>query len=338
MSKRLTENYKIVREISKGGMSVIYEGYQSSLKRKVAIKKFDKENKKKELFERFFSEALALAKVSHESVVEIYDLIDDRDSAYIVMEYIDGLTLSHLIKKYGKLPPEVVGSIALKVANALLHIHGIGIVHRDVKPSNIMITHSGTVKLMDFGIAHNPDIVKPLTRTGMIMGTPHYMSPEQIRGNKVDFRTDIFSFGAVLYEMLSGKKAFDAESEGRLIEKIIRCEFVSPKVYEKRIPGSLVKIINKCLKRKSSKRYRNTKDMVEDIERFLYRCGITNSTRVIADFLNSPEEFIHEIESTHLKVRVKEIVNLIILILLIGATIGVLIAFFGKFPPITVHF
>lgn len=338
MDKRLTENYRIVREIGRGGMSVIYEGYQPSLKRKVAIKKFEREGKSDELFQRFFSEALALAKVSHESIVEIYDLIDESDSAYIVMEYIDGVTLSHLIKKVGKLPPEVAGSIALKVANALLHIHELGIVHRDLKPSNIMVTRSGTVKLMDFGIAHNPSFVKPLTRTGMIMGTPNYMSPEQVRGEKVDFRSDIFSFGAVLYEMVLGKKAFDAEAEGKLIEKIIKCDYISPKVYDRRIPGFLVRIINRCLQRKPSRRYKSTRDMVEDIERFLYRYGITNPTRIIADFLSSPEEFMHRMESVHFKLKAREVVNILVLILLIGATIGVLLAFLGKFPSITLRF
>jgi serine/threonine-protein kinase len=320
--KKIERDYRIVREIGKGGMSVVYEGYQPSLKRKVAIKVLQKDRRNPEIFQRFFSEALALAKLSHESIVDIIDLIDEDDASYIIMEFIDGKTLSEIIKKFGPLSYELAGSIGLKIANALQHIHEVGIVHRDLKPGNIMITPNGTVKVMDFGIAHNPDVLKGLTRTGVMMGTPSYMSPEQVRGEKVDARSDIFSFGAVLYEMVCGKKAFDAETEGKLIEKILRANYISPRFYRKKIPRALVKIISKCLKRKPAQRYESVKELIRDLEYFLLKYRVSNPTRIIGEFMRSPDEFVKELESTEFRMKLKTIVNGIIIAIILGAMTG----------------
>jgi len=317
--KKIEKDYRLVREIGRGGMSVVYEGYQPSLKRKVAIKVLQKDTRNPEIFQRFFSEALALARLSHESIVDIIDLIDEESASYIIMEFIEGKTLSEIIKKFGPLPYELAGSIALKIANALQHIHEVGIVHRDLKPGNIMITPTGTVKVMDFGIAHNPDVLKGLTRTGVMMGTPSYMSPEQVRGEKVDGRSDIFSFGTVLYEMVCGKKAFDAETEGKLIEKILRANYVSPRFYRKKIPRALLKIISKCLKRKPSNRYESVKELIQDLEEFLLKYRVSNPTRVVGEFMKNPEEFTKEIENKEFRMKLKSIINGIILAIIIGA-------------------
>ena len=317
--KKIEKDYRLVREIGRGGMSVVYEGYQPSLKRKVAIKVLQKDARNPEIFQRFFSEALALARLSHESIVDIIDLIDEESASYIIMEFIEGKTLSEIIKKFGPLPYELAGSIALKIANALQHIHEVGIVHRDLKPGNIMITPTGTVKVMDFGIAHNPDVLKGLTRTGVMMGTPSYMSPEQVRGEKVDGRSDIFSFGTVLYEMVCGKKAFDAETEGKLIEKILRANYVSPRFYRKKIPRALLKIISKCLKRKPSNRYESVKELIQDLEEFLLKYRVSNPTRVVGEFMKNPEEFTKEIENKEFRMKLKSIINGIILAIIIGA-------------------
>lgn len=327
--KKIERNYRIVREIGKGGMSVVYEGYQPSLKRKVAIKVLQKDRRTPEIFQRFFSEAIALAKLSHESIVDIIDLIDEDEVSYIIMEFIDGKTLGEIIKKFGPLSYELAGSIGLKIANALQHIHEHGIVHRDLKPGNIMLTKNGTVKVMDFGIAHNPEVLKGLTRTGVMMGTPSYMSPEQVRGEKIDARSDIFSFGAVLYEMICGKKAFDAETEGKLIEKILRANYISPRFYRKKIPRTLVKIIGRCLKRKPAQRYENVKELIHEIELFLLKCGVSNSTRITGEFMRNPEEYMKTYESSLFRMKLKTLFNWIILIILLGAFVGLLLQVLG---------
>ncbi len=327
--KKIERDYRIVREIGKGGMSVVYEGYQPSLKRKVAIKVLQKDMRNPEIYQRFFSEALALAKLSHESIVDIIDLIDEDDASYIIMEFINGKTLGEIIKKFGPLSYELAGSIALKIANALEHIHEVGIVHRDLKPGNIMVTPNGTAKVMDFGIAHHPDVLKGLTRTGVMMGTPSYMSPEQVRGEKVDARSDIFSFGAILYEMVCGKKAFDAETEGKLIEKILKANYVSPRFYRKKIPRPLVKIIGKCLKRRPSQRYENVKELIHDIEQFLLKYGISNPTRVIGEFMRNPEEYMKFYEASAFRMRLKTAINWIILAIIAGAMLGIFLKIFN---------
>lgn len=327
--RKIEKDYRIIREIGRGGMSVVYEGYQPSLKRKVAIKVLPKEGKNPEVFQRFFSEALALARLSHESVVDIIDLIDEEDASYIVMEFVEGKTLSEIIKRTPSLPLEVAASIGLKIANALVHIHELNIVHRDLKPGNIMITPQGTVKVMDFGIAHHPDVLKGLTRTGVMMGTPSYMSPEQVRGEKVDPRSDIFSFGAVLYEMVCGKKAFDAETEGKLLEKILRAKYISPRLYRRKIPRSLVRIIKKCLKRKPAHRYENVKELILDLESFLLKSGVSNPTRIIADFMKDPEGFLKRYEELKFRLKVKTIVNWAILAILAGAILGIILHLAG---------
>jgi len=327
--KKIERDYRIVREIGKGGMSVVYEGYQPSLKRKVAIKVLHKDRKNPEIFQRFFSEALSLAKLSHESIVDIIDLIDEDDASYIIMEFIDGRTLSEIIKKFGPLSYDLAGSIALKIANALQHIHEVGIVHRDLKPGNIMITPNGTVKVMDFGIAHNPEVLKGLTKTGVMMGTPSYMSPEQVRGEKVDARSDIFSFGAVLYEMVCGKKAFDAETEGKLLEKILKANYISPRFYRKKIPRALLKIIRKCLKRKPAQRYESVKELIHDLEHFLLKYSVSNPTRIIGEFMRNPDEFMKELEAAEFRMKLKTIINGIILAIIFGAVVALLSRLFN---------
>ncbi|MCB1245561.1 MAG: serine/threonine protein kinase, partial [Verrucomicrobiae bacterium] len=169
--------------------------------------------------ERFEREAHFLATLQHENILHIYDFIHDGKSMSIVMEYVEGIDLYDLLERTPVLPPEVAAIIALQVARALDYAHFRGVIHRDIKPANIIIARQGVVKLMDFGIART-DELSDLTETGTGLGTPSYMSPEQILGNKLDFRTDIFSLGIVLYQMVTGRKPFVEDTERTVMQRI----------------------------------------------------------------------------------------------------------------------
>jgi serine/threonine protein kinase len=213
-------NYNIVSEIGSGGMAVVYKAEQQSLGRLVAIKELRRElAKDPSIITRFEREAKSVAALGHQNIVHIYDFVSQRDSMFIVMEFVEGIDLYELMNKVNRLPPDIGAIIALQAARALEYAHYRGVVHRDFKPSNLMVTKLGEVKLMDFGIARDMAF-DDLTRPGTALGTPSYMSPEQIMGERVDFRSDIFSFGIVLYQILTGQKPFVDDETRSVMQKI----------------------------------------------------------------------------------------------------------------------
>ncbi len=213
-------NYKILKSIGKGGMAHIYTAVQGSLDRIVVIKQLMK-NLDGEAQARFKREARVCANLNHRNIVEIYDYFREGGEQYLVMEYIEGMSLADIIEKQAPLDPVHAAGIAREVCQALVCAHKNGIIHRDIKPKNILISKDGVVKLTDFGVAR--DIEAPdLTTTGAIIGTPFYMSPEQAGGGRAGFQSDIFSLGVVLYEMVTGKKPFVAEENQGIITKICR--------------------------------------------------------------------------------------------------------------------
>jgi eukaryotic-like serine/threonine-protein kinase len=204
--------YEVTATIGEGGMAVVYKGYQQSLNRYVAIKVLRAElARDQEFVERFRREALAVADLSHPNILHVYDAGYANGVYYIVMAYVDGGSLKDLIAR-GPIEMEYTIAIAAQVADALHHGHQRGIVHRDVKPSNILISRDGRPLLTDFGIAKALHETTGLTRTGTSIGTPEYMAPEQIQGQPVDARTDIYALGIVLYEMLAGWAPFSANT------------------------------------------------------------------------------------------------------------------------------
>ena len=204
--------YKITDKLGEGGMAVVYKGYQQSLNRNVAIKVLRQELAKDEEFvARFRREALAVADLDHPNILHVYDAGFVEGMYYMVMAYVDGGSLRDLMG-HGPLEPDYALSIAAQMADALHHAHQRGIVHRDVKPNNILLTRDGRPLLGDFGIAKALHESTGLTRTGMSIGTPEYMAPEQIQGQKVDGRTDIYALGIVLYEMLAGWAPFSSST------------------------------------------------------------------------------------------------------------------------------
>ncbi len=271
MTTNRIHNCEIVDEIGAGGMALVYKAVQNSLNRPVAIKvlKEDFANDT-QLVARFIREATSLAALQHENIVHIFDFVKEDDSYKMVMEYVEGIDLFDLLEKVHHLPPIVGALIGLGVANALEYAHYRGIIHRDIKPSNIILSRMGEVKLMDFGIARDENL-GDLTRPGTSLGTPAYMSPEQVMGVRIDFRSDLFSFGIVLYQMLTGVKPFSEGGGKSIMHKILNAEFIRPRRINPNIPRRLERIILRCLAKEPLDRWSSTGDMRREIEAFVNR-------------------------------------------------------------------
>jgi len=255
MNKHRLENYRILSELGRGGMSTVHKALQVSLERTVAIKEIHPNfSGSPELTARFEREARAIAQLSHPCIVQIYDYTHEGDAHFMVMEFIEGVDLKTAIERRGRLTPEQVLAIAVRVSAALAYAHSAGIIHRDIKPSNILLTREGQVKVVDFGIARMEE-GEELTRTGAFVGTPAYMSPEQILGERLDGRTDLFSLGVVLYEALAGEKPFAESANASVSARILKSQ---PPRLRGRAPGvsrQLERIVMRCLEKKRDRRF-----------------------------------------------------------------------------------
>lgn len=287
MAKHMRDEYRIEGEIGSGGMAKVFKAIQKSLDRPVAIKELKKDYLGDErIVRRFVREAKTAASFQHENIVHIYDFWSKPECA-IVMEYVDGTSLSEIISKTGPLPVDIGVMIAIQVCNALSYAHMRGVVHRDIKPSNIMIRRNGEVKLMDFGIAQVRSLA-PLTMPGTLMGTPSYMSPEQVLGDPLDFRSDIFSLGIVFYEMFTGHKPFTDEQTQSITAKIVQSRFLSPRRLNRHVPRKLQRLIKKCLKKKPGKRLSSVQRVAARLGKLIQgRTDKPTSLTRISDYLVS---------------------------------------------------
>jgi tRNA A-37 threonylcarbamoyl transferase component Bud32 len=262
-------NCRIVEEVASGGMAVVYRAVQDPLGRTVAIKALKTSAMAEEnVVTRFEREARSLANLQHENIIHVYDYIHERGAMFIVMEYVQGTDLYDLLEKSGRLPYDVATIIAMQVARALDYIHYRGIVHRDIKPANIMIARTGGVKLMDFGIARDTSF-GDLTEQGTGIGTPAYMSPEQVLGDKLDARSDIFSLGVVLFQMVTGSKPFVEDEKKSAMHKIRLEKHQSVRSLNPECPRELANIIDKCLEKQPRDRWRSAQHCVMALERFI---------------------------------------------------------------------
>ncbi len=276
-------NCRVVSEIASGGMAVVYKAVQESLNRTVAVKALKTSVATDQQFAiRFEREALSLAQLQHENIIHVYDFHRDRGALCIVMEYVEGIDLYDLLEKNNRLPVDVAAIVAMQVARALDYAHYAGVIHRDIKPANIMISRSGGVKLMDFGIARDQSFTTDLTQTGTGLGTPSYMSPEQVLGDKLDFRSDQFSLGIVLYQMATGRKPFVEDAERSAMHKIRLDKPIAPRKVCPEIPRELERLILRCLEKSPHDRWRSTQDLVLALERFLAeRVNINYHARLV---------------------------------------------------------
>jgi len=259
--------YEILKELGQGAMGTVYLGKDPSIQRKVAIKTLNyAEIAAEELADvkaRFFREAEAAGKLSHPNIVTIYDVGEDHDMAYIAMELLDGEDLTHCCQKGQLLPLKRVLNIIALVAEALGYAHDRQVVHRDIKPANIMLMQQDQVRVADFGIARV--ISSSKTHTGVIFGTPNYMSPEQVAGKKVDGRSDLFSLGVVFYEMLTGQRPFTGDSMSALLFAVSNSEYVPLEEIAPKTPACCVGIIERMLAKGVSKRYQSAAQVLKDI-------------------------------------------------------------------------
>ena len=263
--------YEVSKELGRGAMGTVYLGKDPKINREVAIKTLRYEEiddeQLAEVKKRFFREAEAAGKLSHPNIVTIYDVGEDYELAYMAMELLDGTDLATYCQKDNLLPPLDVIKIISSVASALDYAHTNGVVHRDIKPANIMILKNGDVKVTDFGIARVMTSSK--TQTGVILGTPSYMSPEQIAGQKVDGRSDLFSLGVVFYELLSGEKPFQGDSIATLMFNITTSAPAPIKDLIPDIPDQLVSILEKVLAKDKELRYQQGKELMRDLSEFV---------------------------------------------------------------------
>src|SRR6185436_5541270 len=231
-----------------------------SLKRVVAVKVLHKHlSEYQEARDRFEREAQAVAKLRHENILEIFDYsgaeaAEAFGSSYIVTEFIDGQTLKQVITDRPVGFPEVGAMIVLQICRALAHAHSVGILHRDVKPENVMIRSDGVVKLMDFGISHMVDLER-LTVTGQLLGSPAYMAPEHVEGRPLDFRTDVFAAGIVLYQLATGSLPFPGKNPHEVLKKIAECKFAPPEAVNPLVGARLGRVIRKALARDPNDRF-----------------------------------------------------------------------------------
>lgn len=264
--------YEISGTLGKGAMGHVYKGIDPAINRPVALKtiRLDFVNdpaEMEELKERLFREAQAAGKLSHPNIVTIYDVGSEGNLQYIAMEYLEGQTLEDLIKKKTKFNYKIIAKIIIQICNALDYAHDKGIVHRDIKPANIMILPDYTVKIMDYGIARIDS--NSMTKTGIAMGTPNYISPEQLKGMAVDRRADIFSLGVVIYELLLGRRPFRGENITSLIYAITTSDPMKPSDINPQIPLLFDHVIDRALKKDPNKRYQRAGDLMHDLSDFV---------------------------------------------------------------------
>src|SRR5579864_1207983 len=271
--------YEILSAIGAGGMGEVYKARDTRLDRIVAIKVLPAHlADRADLRERFDREAKTIASLNHPHICTLYDTGHQDGIDYLVMEYLEGETLAQRLVK-GPLPIQQVLQYAIEISDALDKAHRKGVTHRDLKPGNIMLTKSGT-KLLDFGLAklkqeaapanvplsELPTANDPLTAEGSIVGTMQYMAPEQLEGKEVDARTDIFAFGVVVYEMATGKRAFDGKSQASLIAAILEKEPPAMSSLQPMTPPALDRVVKKCLAKVPDERWQSTSDLKTNLE------------------------------------------------------------------------
>ncbi|MCF0215844.1 MAG: serine/threonine protein kinase [Fibrobacteraceae bacterium] len=259
-------NYELLGTLGKGGMGCVYKALDKKLKREVAFKILDSTSDQ-EAIKRFYLEAQAMKELDHQNVVHVFDFGSQGNQLFISMTYVKGTALSDILQQKSQLSFEAIEIIIKQIARGLLYAHSKGIVHRDVKPSNIMITHDNRVYLMDFGISYIQEMEKDrLTQTGMTMGTPEYMSPEQCHGDEVTVQSDIYSMGVILYEMTCGKLPFTGNKPIEIALKHVQEPPPPPESLRPDCPPALSKLILKCMKKKLNERFHDMQEFLDECD------------------------------------------------------------------------
>jgi serine/threonine-protein kinase len=289
---RVPQRYTLIEEVGQGGMAVVYRAQDETLKREVAIKILHQhlagEPESKARLER---EAQAVAKLHHDNILEIFDYSGhDSQSSYIVTEFIDGQTLKQFLSARPLRFPEVAALISVEVCGALAHAHGVGILHRDVKPENVMVRKDGLIKLMDFGIAQVLDLER-MTVTGQLLGSPAYMAPEIVEGKQLDFRTDVFSVGIMLYLLATGSLPFTGKNPHEVLRRITEGKFPDPRMVGRGVDQALSRIITRALARRPEDRYPDVGPLADDLRAYLADAGLGDIRGELRAFFGDPAAY-----------------------------------------------
>src|SRR5574341_872329 len=288
-------NFKTSELIATGGMASIYRGVQLSLDRPVAIKRLHPHlTSNLDFVTRFEKEAKSVARLRHENIVSIIEYGKDEEGYRLIREYVEGKNLKEILKTEKKMPAEIGIILAEGVAQGLRYAHSLGLIHRDIKPANIMLSTYGAVKITDFGIAKFAGDLN-ITDTGSMVGSPAYMSPEHVRGTDLDSRSDLFSLGIVLYEILSGQKPFQGENYQEVITKILT---EPPKPILQIAPElsvGLAGIVHKLLEKEKLKRYQNGEDLLLDLKKQHDFYEIQLAPLLVSEYLAHPKEIAHRL-------------------------------------------
>ena len=259
-------NYKITETLGEGGMGAVYKGVDLMLEREVAIKMLRPElARQPQIVERFRSEAVTLAKLNHPNIATLHSFFRQGEDFFMVMEYVRGETLDSLIRRAGAMPLKQAGALFCQALEGIGQAHILGIIHRDIKPANMMLTEKGSIKVMDFGIARVLGTSR-MTKQGMVVGTIEYMAPEQVQGLETDARSDIYSLGILLYEMLTGRVPFTSENEFHVMKAQIEEAPAPPRTYAPHIPLAVEKALMRALAKKPDARYQTVSEFRAAIE------------------------------------------------------------------------
>ncbi len=304
VGKRLDGRYEIEEIVGVGGMSVVYKAHDEIDDRTVAVKILKEELLQNEEFRRRFkNESKAIAVMDHPNIVKVYDVGFGDRVQYIVEEYIDGITLKEYIERQGVLPWKDALYFATQILRALQHAHDKGIVHRDIKPQNIMLLQDGTIKVTDFGIARFARS-EQRTVTDKAIGSVHYISPEQAKGEATDAKSDLYSVGVLLYEMLTGKLPFDADSAVSVAIMQLQNEPIKPSTLNPEIPEGLEEITLRAMQKNPAERYSSAAEMLADIETFRRNPSVQFEYKYFVD--NEPTKYVSDITPTQIKEKPEE--------------------------------